>query len=183
MPQPAPESTPACVIIQNRPLIARLLLLFWLAEVTVGLLFVAAGVKLWGPQENGGAAMLMLMGAVLSAAGAVMTGLCWRVSRIRGAAIELSAEGLLDRRLSLKRLPWEAIRWKVIFNGRSYSLQLDLTEPVRSESRIFWPQRALGLFSKTLRQPEFTVVTLGTGLSAHQLAQRFETYKPAAAAS
>lgn len=173
---------PESVIIQNRPLIARLLLLLWLAEIMVGLLFVAAGVKLWGPQENGGAAMLMLMGAVLAAAGAVMAGLCWRVSRIRGAALELTAEGLLDRRLSLKRLPWEAVRWKVIFNGRSYSLQMDLAEPARSECRIFWPQRALGWFSRTLRQPEFTVVTLGTGLSAHQLARHFEAYKPAAAA-
>ena len=174
-----PDALADTVTIANRPLTARLLLLFWVAEVAVGLLFARAGARLVGPSENGGAAVLIVMGLVLVAAGIVMAGLCWRSGRITGAAIELGPEGLLDRRLSDQRLPWQAIRWKVIFNGRSYAVQFDLAEPTRSDARIHWPQRALGLLSRSLRQPEFTVSTLGTGLSAHALAKRLERFSPA----
>lgn len=170
---------PDPLIIANRPLMARLLLLFWLAEVAVGLLFAAAGVRLVGPAENGGAAVLILMGVVLAGVGVVMTALCWRISFLRGPAIEMTAEGLLDHRLSGTRLPWEAIRWRVMFNGRSYAVQFDLDEPVRSAAALHWPQRALGLFSRAMRQPEFTLGTLGTGLSAHELGKRLERFSSA----
>jgi hypothetical protein len=153
--------------------------MFWVAEIGVGLLFALAGWRLLGPSENGGAAILILMGLVLVAAGVVMTGLCWRVARIRGAAVEMTAEGLLDLRLAKRRIPWEALTWKVIFNGRSYSLQLDVAAPFRREAGILWYQRGLGLFSRMLRHPEFTLSTLGTGLSAHEIAARMEAFKPA----
>jgi hypothetical protein len=170
---------PDPVTIENRPLLARLLLMFWVAEIVVGLLFALAGANLLGASENGGAVILILMGLVLVAAGAVMTGLCWRVARIKGAAVEMTAGGLLDRRLAEKRIPWEALSWKVIFNGRSYSLQLEIAEPFRREAGIRWYQRGLGLFSRMLRHPEFTVTTLGTGLSAHQIADMMQGFKPA----
>lgn len=169
---------PAPVLIVNRPTLPRLLLLFWVAEIAMGLLFAWAGVKLLGPAENGGAMVLIVMGLVLAAAGLVMAGLCWRIARLRGNAIEITEAGLLDRRLSQEIIPWEAISWKVIFNGRSYSLQVDVTEPARSAAGMFWPPRAMGLFSRMLRQPEFTVSALGTGLSAHDIAKRLEAFKP-----
>lgn len=171
---------PEPVVIENRPLLARLLLMFWAAETGVGLLFALAGVRLLGHAGNGGAAMLIVMGLVLAAAGVVMAGLCWEVARIRGAAVEMTAEGLLDRRLADMRIPWEAISWNVMFNGRSYSVQMNIAEPVRRQAGIRWHQRALGLFSRMLRHPEFTVTTLGTGLSAHDIGSRMESFKPAA---
>lgn len=170
---------PDAVIIENRPLIARLLLMFWVAEIVVGLLFTLAGVNLLRPAENGGPILLMVMGLVLVLAGLVMSGLCWRVARLKGAAIEMRPEGLMDRRLARNAIPWEAISWKVIFNGRSYSLQLDIAEPARSTAGIYWYQRALGLFSRMLRQPAFTVVTLGTGLGAEEIGRRMTPFKPA----
>lgn len=170
---------PPPVIIPNRPLLSRLLLLFWVAEIAVGLLFVAAGYGLLRPGENGGAVVLMLMGVILTLAGLVMAGHCWRIARITGNAIEMTEAGLLDRRLSETVIPWEAISWKVIFNGRSYSLQANIAEPSRSAARIAWTARALGLLSRVLRQPEFTVATLGTGLSAHEIGQRMSTFLPA----
>lgn len=163
--------------IPNRPMLARLLLLFWAAEVGVGLLFAAAGYGLLGPQENGGAMVLILMGMVLALAGVVMAGHCWRIARLSGNAIEMTDTGFLDRRLSRRPIPWDAISWQVIFNGRSYALQLDVAEPERSAAGIAWPARALGLFSRLLRQPEFTVAALGTGLSAHDLGQRMAVFK------
>lgn len=172
MPQP--------VFIANRPLLPRLLLMFWVAEIAVGLLFAAAGYELLGPSENGGAIVLMLMGAVLSLAGIVMAGHCWRIARLAGNAIEMTDAGLLDRRLSTHPIPWEAISWKVIFNGRSYALQMDVTESARSAARIAWPARALGLFSRLLRQPEFTVAALGTGLSAHDLGRHMSSFRQSA---
>ena len=170
---------PAPVLIPNRPTLPRLLLLFWGAEIAVGLLFAAAGYELLGPAENGGAAVLILMGLVLTLAGIVMAGHCWRIAFLSGNAIEMTEAGLLDRRLSARPIPWAAITWKVIFNGRSYALQMDVAEPARSAAQISWPAHALGLFTRLLRQPEFTVAALGTGLSAHDLGQRMAAFKPA----
>lgn len=169
---------PAPVLIPNRPLIARLLLLFWVAEIAVGVLFVVAGYGLLRPNENGGAAVLIIMGVVLCLAGAIMVGHCWRIATLSGNAIELTDTGLLDRRLSAGPIPWDAIAWKVIFNGRSYSLQMNIAEPARSAAGIAWPARALGLLSKLLRQPEFVIAALGTGLSAHDIGARIKPFKP-----
>lgn len=168
---------PAPVLIANRPMLPRLLLLFWVAEIAVGLLFAAAGYELLGPSENGGAAVLIIMGIVLTMAGLVMAGHCWRVARLSGPAIEMSDAGLLDRRLSARTIPWEAITWKVIFNGRSYALQMNVAEPARSAAGIAWPARALGLFSRLLRQPEFNVTSLGTGMSVHVIAERMTGFR------
>lgn len=170
---------PAPVLIPNRPLIARLLLLFWLAEIVVGLLFAAAGFGLLRPGENGGAVVLIIMGLVLGLAGVVMAGHCWRIARLSGNAIEMTEAGLMDHRLSARPIPWEAITWEVLFNGRSYSLQMNIAEPARKAAGIAWPARALGLFSRMLRHPEFNVATLGTGLSADEIGQRMAAFKPA----
>jgi hypothetical protein len=113
---------PDAVTIENHPLIARLLRMFWVAEIGVGLLFV----------------------------------------------------------LARRTIPWEAVSWTVIFNGRSYSLQLNIAEPHRSEAGIFWYQRALDLFSRMLRHAEFNVATLGTGLSAEDIGQRMADFRPQA---
>lgn len=159
-------------------MLPRLLLLFWLAEIAVGLLFALAGYELLGPGENGGAMVLMLMGAVLTLAGIIMAAHCWRIARLSGTAIEMTDAGLLDRRLADRSIPWEAIGWKVIFNGRSYAVQMNVAEPARSAAGIAWHARALGLFSKLLRQPEFNVPALGTGLSAHDIGSRMSAFKP-----
>ncbi|MCA3562540.1 MAG: hypothetical protein IOC82_16100 [Aestuariivirga sp.] len=169
---------PAPVLLPNRPILPRLLLLFWVAEIAVGVLFAVAGYGLLGPSGNGGAAVLILMGLVLAVAGAVMAGHCWRSARLTGNAIEMTEAGLMDRRLSAHPIPWEAISWKVIFNGRSYALQMDVAEPAQSAAQIAWSARALGLFSRLLRQPEFNVAALGTGLSAHDIGQRMAAFKP-----
>ncbi len=170
---------PAPVLIPNRPALPRLLMLFWVAEIAVGLLFAIAGYQLLGPGENGGAAVLILMGVVLSLAGIIMAGHCWQIASLSGNAIEMTDEGLRDRRLTLDPIPWENISWKVMFNGRSYAVQMDVAEPARSAAHIRWPARAMGLFTRLLRQPEFTVAALGTGLSAHDIGQRMAAFKPA----
>jgi hypothetical protein len=137
-----------------------------------------AGYGLLRPSENGGAAVLIIMGVVLCLAGMVMVGHCWRIANLVGNAIELTDAGLLDRRLSANPIPWDTISWKVIFNGRSYSLQMNIAEPARSAAGIAWPARALGLLSRVLRQPEFAIASLGTGLSAHDIGARFAPFKP-----
>jgi hypothetical protein len=171
---------PDALTIENRPLIARLLLMLWVAEIGVGLLFVLAGINMLRPAENGGPILLMVMGLVLVLAGLVMSGLCWRITRLKtGTAIEMTAAGLTDHGLAPRAIPWEAVSWKVIFNGRSYSLQLEIADPHRKNAGVFWYQRALGLFSRMLRHPEFNVATLGTGLSAEEIGQRMASFKPA----
>lgn len=169
---------PSPVTIPNRPTLPRLLLLFWLAEIGVGLLFSLAGYELLGPAENGGAVVLMLMGAVLVVAGLLMAAHCWRIASLSGNAIEMTEAGLHDRRLSRRPIPWEAIDWKVIFNGRSYAVQMNVDAPARGAAGIAWHARTLGLFSRLLRQPELNVSALGTGLSAHDIGARMTPFKP-----
>lgn len=167
-------------MIENRPLLARLLLLFWAAAAVMGGLFAAAGLRLLGPGEKGGALLLLVLGLTLVAAGIVMGGLCWRIGRLRGPAIELSDEGLLDRRLSPRRIDWQTIDWRITFNGRAYAVQFDVSPAIRAGLGIYWPQRVLGMFSRLLGRPGLTLVTLGTGLSAHQLGGLIEPFKPPA---
>lgn len=170
---------PEPVIIPNRPFWARVLLPFWVLQMAMGALFAAAGLRMLGPGENGAAVILILMGLLLVTAGAVLAGLSWRIASLRGNAIEMTAEGLLDRRLARQRIPWEAISWKVIFNGRSYSVQMDVAEQARNTLGLYWHQRASGLVSRMLRQPELSVVSIGTGLSAHEIAARMQRFRPA----
>ena len=172
-----PAPSPAPVTIPNRPFWARLLVPFWAIEVLMGLYFAWIGLSRLGPGENGMAVLLLVMGLLLAAAGVVMTGLAFRVARIRGTALEFTAEGFRDHRLSPILIPWEALRWKVIFNGRGHSLQFDLEPGFRKGFRAYWHQRALAGFNRLFKQPEFTVVTLGTGLNARDIGKRLEAYK------
>jgi hypothetical protein len=169
---------PEATTILNRPFWARVLLVFWGVEVAMGLLFAKVGFGWLGPSENGMAVLLIALGLLLALAGVVMTGLCWRIARLKGPAIEMTAEGLLDRRLAPTRIGWEHVAWKLVFNGRSHALHLDVGEPARSNLRPFWEQRAMGLFNRLFRYPEFTIVTLGTGLSSRKIATRMEAFKP-----
>lgn len=171
---------PEPVIIHNRPFWARLFGLFWVVEIIMGLLFARIGFGWIGPGENGMAIILAVMGLLLAAAGVVMAGLCWRIARISGPAIEMGSAGLTDRRLSAVTVPWESLTWKILFNGRSHSLYFAVADPVRRRLKPYWPQRAMGLFNRMLHHPEFTVVTLGTGLSAREIAARMEAFKPPA---
>ncbi len=117
---------------------------------------------------------------MLAAAGVVMASLSWRIARLKGPALELSDRGLLDRRLSPQVIPWAAIRWKVVFNGRSYSLQFDIAEPHRSGTAVYWDQRVMGWLNRLFRFPELTVVTLGTGKSAEVLGRELAKFSPPA---
>jgi hypothetical protein len=168
------------VTLPNHPLTARLLLPVWVVQTGMGLVFALAGLRLLGPGENGGAAVLIILGLVLAAAGVVMTALSWRSAWLKGTAIEMTAEGFRDRRLSAELIPWEAVSWKLVFNGRSHAVQIDIAAPWRERLSIFWAQRALGRFNRLLRHPEFTVLTLATGRSAHDIAALITPFKPAA---
>lgn len=168
---------PAPVTIPNRPFWARLLVPFWVIEVLMGLYFAWIGFSRLGPGENGMAVLLLVMGLLLAAAGVVMTGLALRVALLKGDALKFTEDGFHDRRLSPDLIPWEALRWKVIFNGRGHSLQFDLEDGFRKGFRAYWHQRAMARFNRLFKQPEFTVVTLGTGLDARDIGKRLEAFK------
>ena len=101
---------------------------------------------------------------------------CRRHHRFQPAVLDS-----LDRRITPAIIPWEAISWRVLFNGHGYSVKFDVAEPVRQGLRLPPPQRVLGMFNRLLRYPAFIILTLGTGLSAHQIGARLEGFKPAAA--
>jgi hypothetical protein len=175
---------PEPVIIENRPRWAWALAALWTIETAAGLGFVLSGLS-WlsqaGSRENGGGAVLLLMGVLLAAAGIIMTAQSLRIARLKGAAIVMNDQGLLDRRISAAVIPWEAIAWKVVFNGRSYAVQFSVAESERARLGVYWEQRALGRFNRLFGYPEFAMPVLGTGHRAGALAERMQRFKPAAA--
>lgn len=169
---------PETVIIENRPRWAWALALLWAIETVAGLGFAASGTMWLGAHENGAAAVLIGMGLLLVAAGVVMTAQCLRIARLKGAAIVMGGEGFLDRRVAERVIPWEAISWRIVFNGRSYSLHFSVAEPVRAGLSPHWEQRAMGRFNRLFGYPEFAMMTLGTGKSLGALAELMQRFKP-----
>ena len=60
--------------------------------------------------------------------------------------------------------------WKVVFNSRAYSLQFDVRPPQREALEVYWEQPVMGRFNRMFKYPELTIVTPGTGRTAHQQA-------------
>ena len=161
------------VIIENRRFWARVLTLFWVAEVIMGLGFAATGIGWLGGEDIGLAAVMIVCALLLAGVGVMMTALSWRIARLKGAAIEMSEAGFLDRRIAEAVTPWNAIAWKIVFNSRSYSLQFDAAAPHGAALRRHWDLRLMGRFNRFFKYPEFTVVTLGAGFKGGEVTPLF----------
>ncbi len=158
------------IIIPNRPFWARALLFLCVVELGMGLLFISAGIT----QSSG---FVLVLGGLITALFLWLAAFTWPIAWLREPALELRPEGLLDRRLTCSVIPWESVNWKILFNGRSYSLKFDVAEPSRTSLKLSPLHRLAAAFSRVWRHPEFTAHTLGTGLSAHQLGEKFKQFK------
>jgi hypothetical protein len=166
---------PEPVIIANRPFWARIFAIFWLIEIAAGLGFAASCVA---AKETGVAIALAVGGLLLAAVGTVMAASSLRIWRLKGPAIAMSGEGLIDNRIAPQSIPWTAITYKVVFNSRAYSLQFDVDPPAREAIDVYWEHRLMGKFNRLLKFPELTVLTLGTGRSAHEIAGLMARFRP-----
>lgn len=165
---------PEPVIIPNRPFWARALLFLCVIELGMGALFIYAGFT----QSS---VLLPVLGVLIIALFLGLSAFAWPIAWLREAAIEMRPEGLLDRRIAPALIPWEAISWKILFNGRSYSVKFNVAEPAYRGIALSPPNRLAAAFSRLWRHPEFTIHTLGTGLSAHQLGEKLKYFKEPAA--
>lgn len=161
---------PETLIIPNRPFWARALIFLCVIELGMGLLFVIAGIT----HSSG---LVIVLGALITALFLGLATFGLPIAILTQPAIEMRPDGLLDRRFSQTLIPWEAISWKVVFNGRSYSLKFDVAEPTRQALALSPMQRLSAALSRAWRHPEFTLHTLGTGLSAHQLGEKLKNFK------
>lgn len=158
------------VIIPNRPFWARALLFLCVIELAMGLLFMAAGLT----QSSG---LVLGLGALITVLFLWLAAFAWPIAWLREPAIELRPDGLLDRRLTRSVIPWEALRWKILFNGRAYSVKFDVTGPARQSLKLSPLHRLTAAAGRLWRLPEFTLHTLGTGFSAHQLGEKLKPFK------
>ena len=165
---------PETLIISSRPFWARALIFLCVIELGMGLLFIFAGIT----RSSG---LVLVLGTLITALFVWLAAFAWPIAILRDPAIEMRPEGLLDRRFSQGVIPWEAISWRVVFNGRSYSLKFDVAEPARLALALSPMQRLAAALNRAWRHPEFTLHTLGTGLSAHQLGEKLKTFKAPAA--
>ena len=159
------------VSISNRPFWAIVFTVFWVVEIVFGGFIIATGVSWLGGRENGAAVVIILGGVLVMAAGVMMVDVSWQVARLKGAAIEITPQGFRDRRLNETVIAWADITHKVVFNGRAYSLQFDLTPQARAGYCVSWGNRMMGALNRFFKYPEFTIVTLGTGKTAHEIAR------------
>lgn len=166
------------VIIANRPFWARVFTFIWAIEVFAGLGFAAGGAGMLGGRETGVAVVLIAAGLLLSVVGVVMTGISSRSAGLRGPAVEMRREGFRDYRISDTVISWDKIGWDVVFNGRAYSLQVEVDPALRKTMKVYWAQAAMGRFNRLFNYPELTVLTLGTGLTAHQLGELMSRFRP-----
>ncbi len=165
------------VIIANRPFWPRVTTVFWALETAVGLLFAALGTAWLGGDENGAPVLMIVMGLMLALAGAVMTNVVWQAARLKGPAILASEHGFQDRRLSEQKIGWDHLQWKVVFNGRNWSLRFDIDDTLRSQFRVCWGNRVLALLNRALRYPAFGVMTLGTSMGTNDLSAVMSKFK------
>lgn len=178
MPEPQDDTSPAAVIIENRPRRAWFFLAVWMIELLAGVAFAVSGWRWLGAHENGAAAVLIAMGLVLVAAGVVMTAHTFRIARLNGAALILTPHGFTDRRIAEAEIPWTELRWRIVFNGRSYAVHVDLDAPARQSYRPYWEQRVMGGFHRLFGYPEFQVTLTGTGQKLAQLAVQLRKFSP-----
>lgn len=168
---------PDPVIIENRPRRAWVFVALWAVETLAGLGFAGSGLAWLGARENGAGIVLIVMGLVLCLAGIVMTGQSWRIARLHGPAIRMTASGLTDRRVAEQEVPWEALHWKIVFNGRSYAVQFGVAEPHRATFRPHWEQRLQAGFHRLFGYPDFVMPLLGTAHSVAALAEHLRKFK------
>ena len=167
------------VSIENKPFWARFFTVFWAIEAVMGLVFAALGFSWLGGQENGVAWVLIVIGLHARRGQRHDDG---RVLARRPP----QGHGHRDDRAGFPRPAAVAdpdpvgrpLTWAVVFNGRSYSLQFDLTPEIRSRYRVSWGNRMAAAMNRAFRYPEFTVMTLGTGKGISQLDQLMRQFKP-----
>lgn len=161
---------PEPIAIPNRPFWARALLVLCVIELGMGAVFIYAGFTRSSP-------LVLVLGVLMTALFIGLAAFAWPIAWLRGPAIEMREDGIIDRRLSPETIPWEAISWKILFNGRSYSLRFEVAEPVRQSLVLSPLHRLVAGFNRLLRQPGFTLHALGTGQSAHQLGEKLKRFK------
>ena len=169
---------PKPVIIENQPFWAKILTLFWAAEMLFGAVLAGVGATWLGGPDGWPGAAVMVVGLLLVMAGAMMADISWRIARLVGPAIEMTPQGLRDRRLSDVMMPWHDLDWRLVFNGKSHSLQFDLRPALRNQVRLTWAHALMAALNRLFRYPEFTILTLGTGMSAAGIAEHMRSFRP-----
>jgi len=166
----------------NRPAVLAVLAAFWGAEMLLALLCGAAflsagaGLPLWMH------ALALLFACFLALVGLRLGLLCLFQLRLPNPVLALSAQGLLDRRLSPTPIPWREVTWVAIFRIRGTQVVFELTPAGRA--RIRQPERLFARLNRAMLMPPYTLMPMGTEARAEELAEAmrawFDATRPAA---
>jgi hypothetical protein len=147
----------------------------WTLETLLGVGAVAGGVWQLAEGRWPVGAGLVVMGAVLAPVGLSMAGLSWITARARGPVVEMTPLGFRDIRISADLIPWQGFRWDLCAAGRGrVSLQVGSAQPCR----LRWPTRLQAPLNRLTGNPPWTVLTLGTGASAEDIAAQLRRFCP-----
>ncbi len=105
-----------------------------------------------------------------------MSEVSWRVARLKGAAIEMTDQGFRDRRLSETLIPG-ATSTGGSFSTASPGAFSSIWHQAARCHRVSWGNRMMGKLNRTFKYPEFTILTLGTGKTAHEIADLMKAFK------
>jgi len=118
------------------------------------------------------------LGAVIAAFGGLVLWYLARLWTLPRPVIRVGAEGLTDRRLSDTPLPWRGLRWqRLVSTGRGAgdAVLIRTDAPLSPDL----PQRLLAGLYRARGLPPWAVLTLGTGITAGDLAAALSRHRAA----
>jgi hypothetical protein len=156
---------------------AKIVLVFWLCLMGFGVFLLAMGPWLvddW---------MLYVLAMVPSGlffvwVGANLGMAAWYTLRFKHEMVVFDTSGFCDRRISPNLIPWADLEWRTAIGGKSVSLMFDVKPAIRQELVLTFPARQLAVLNRLTGYPQFTVMSLGTGKSAMELASLMSQFKP-----
>jgi hypothetical protein len=152
---------------------AVLLCIFWAPVAGAALIFLLGGLWLLLSRPLAGA-ILATCGVILLPITTAMLAICLQCLRLDGPLIELSPDGLRDRRISEETLPWERLIWRAVATPRGPAPPQFWTDrPIAAR----WPYRLLAILNMVLRQPPYTVLPPATGKTAAELAALMSRFR------
>jgi hypothetical protein len=153
-------------------------LVFWSAEAAFGAAMAFAFAL--GQFEGAVAYVIPVLAIFLSALGLVYVRYCIRELRAEGPAIVIGPEGLHDRRISTKPIPWPDIaRVEVIRHARGgVSVMFEIV-PTREENfGIYGGPRFKSRISRALGYCGYDLIRVGNDASVEGLVAAIQPFKP-----
>jgi len=171
-------AAPATVAFQRRRWALYANLAFWGAEAAFGAAMVIAFAL--GQFEGAISYVIPVLAIFLFALGAVYVRYCIRELRAEGPAIVIGPDGLHDRRISAKPVPWPDIaRVQVVRSAKGMvSVMFEIVPAGEERAGIHRGPRFKSRINRALGFPGYDLIRVGNDSSVDGLIAAIQPFKP-----